>query len=222
MSMCVCAMIKLLITGPGNGKSHWLQSQHADILVECTHKSHRAILCAIADSMGITYQSRASIDDLIALILQAPPCKIGLDDIDRTSQRLAYSLLSLSTRHTILATATDRKRIRPLLDRQAAIIDQPPHADIRAILQERYPDLSTAQIRRIASIATTPAAAIHIAESMRNGQPIPQAPSHDWTPLIALTALATVYLIWYQSDPAIAAILLAVGYAIRRWMWRRT
>jgi hypothetical protein len=173
--------------------------------------------------MGITYQSRASIDDLIALILQQAPTTIALDDVDRTSPRIAYTILSLASRHTIIATATDRRRIRPLLDRQAAIIEQLPPANIRAILQERYPDLSPAQIRRIASIATTPAAALHIAESVRNGQPLPQAPSHDWTPIIALTTLAIIYLLRYQTDtPTIAAILLAAGYVVRRWMWRRT
>ena len=227
--MCVCIraaynqnVIHLCLALPGTGKSHWLQSQNADI-IGCTNKSHRAILCAIADAMGITYQSRASIDDLIALIMQAPPCTIALDDIDRTSPRISYTLLTLTTRHTILATATDRKRIKPLLDRQAAIIVPPPRADIRAILASRYPDLSPAAIRRISSVATTPAAAIHIAESVRAGQPLPQAPSHDWTPLIALAALAIIYLLRYQTDtPTTAAILLAVGYVVRRWMWRRT
>jgi len=216
-------MIKLMIAGPGTGKSHWLKNQRADITVSCTHKSHRAILCAIADALNLDYPSRASIDDLIALILQAPPCTLALDDIDRTSPRIAYTMLSLASRHTILATATDRKRIRPLLDRQAAIIEQPPHTDVRSILQERYPDLSPTDIRRIASMATTPAAALHIAESVRAGQPLPQASSHDWTPIIALIALAIIYLLRYlHPDPTIAAILLAAGYVVRRWMWRRT
>ena len=216
-------MIRLCISSPGTGKTHWLASQRADVRISCTNKSHRAILCAIADDMGITYQSRASIDDLIALILGHAPTTIALDDIDRTSPRVAYTLLTLTTRHTILATATDQRRIRPLLDRQAAIIEQPPRADIPAILRARYPDLTPAQIRHITSIATTPAAAIHAAENLRAGQPLPQAPSHDWTPLIALMALATIHLIRYQSDsPTALALLLAAGYVVRRWMWRRT
>ena len=216
-------MIQLLLAGPGNGKSHWLQSRRAAITIPCTNKSHRAILTAIADALQITYQSRASIDDLTTLIMQAPPCTIALDDIDRTSPRIAYTLLTLTARHTILATATDRRRIRPLLDRQAAIVEQPPRADIPAILRARYPDLTPAQVRRIASIATTPSAAIHIADSVRAGQPLPAPPAHDWTPIIALAALAIIYLIRIQADmPLISAILLATGYIVRRWMWRKT
>jgi len=136
---------------------------------------------------------------------------------------MAYTLLTLTSRHTILATATDRRRIRPLLDRQAAIIVTPPPAPIADIVTSRYPDLTPAQVRRISSVATTPAAALHIAESVRAGQPLPQPPSHDWTPLIALAILSLIYLTRTQSkNPAIAAILLAAGYIIRRWMWRRT
>jgi len=216
-------VIHLCLAPPGTGKSHWLENQRADVRITCTNKSHRAALTAIADTLHLDYPSRASIDDLITLILHSPPCTIALDDIDRTSPKIAYTIMQLAARHTILATATDRRRIRPLLDRQAAIIETPPRADIRAILQDRYPDLSPAAIRRITSIATTPAAALHIAESVRAGQPLPQAPSHDWTPLIALLTLSLIYLLRTQArNPAIAAALLATGYIVRRWMWRKT
>ena len=216
-------MIRLCLAPPGAGKTHWLENQRADVTVPCTNKSHRAVLTAIADALHLDYPSRASIDDLITLIMQAPPCTLALDDIDRTATRLCYTLLTLATRHNILATATDRKRIKPLLDRQAAIIVPPPPAPIADIVASRYPDLTPAQVRRIAALAHTPSAALHIAESVHAGQPLPQPPSHDWTPLIALAALAIIYLIRYQTDtPTIAAILLASGYVVRRWMWRRT
>lgn len=216
-------MIHLCLAPPGTGKSHWLESQRADVRISCTNKSHRSILTDIADALHLDYPSRASIDDIIALILHSPPCTIALDDIDRTAARLCYTLLTLATRHNIISTATERKRVKPLLDRQAAIIVTPPPAPIADIVASRYPDLTPAQVRRITSIATTPAAALHIAESVHTGQPLPQAPSHDWTPLIALTALATIYLLRYQTNtPIIAATLLAAGYVVRRWMWRHT
>jgi len=171
-------MIRLLIAGPGTGKSHWLQNQRAAITVPCTNKSHRGVLCAIADDMGITYQSRASIDDLVALVLGQAPTTIALDDVDRTSPKLCYTILSMASRHTVLATATDRKRIKPLLDRQAAIIVPLSPAPIADIIAGRYPDLSPAQVRRIQQIASTPAAASRIPptftsprDSCKNSQP---------------------------------------------------
>jgi len=216
-------MIRLLIAGPGSGKSHWLTSQRADVHISCTNKSHRAVLAAVADALRLTYPNRASIDDIISLILHAPPCTLALDDIDRTSPKLCYTLLTLTTHHSIIATATDRRRIRPLLDRQAAIIVPLPPAPIADIVATRYPDLSPAQLRRIQQIASTPAAALHIAESVRQGQPLPEPPSHDWTPLIALIALSLIYLIRYHADqPLLLATLLSAGYVVRRWMWRRT
>jgi hypothetical protein len=220
-------MIKLMIGAPGSGKSHWLQQQHTDITIECTHKSHRSILFAVANIVNPDriHMRRMAIDELIEIILQAPwRLTIGLDDIDRTSPRLLYSLITLSNAgHNVLATATDQKRVKPLLDRQAAIIMHPPQADIRAILQARYPDLDKPAINRIASLTTTPAAAINTAECMRAGQPLPQPPARDWSPLITLVALTAIYFLRHiLQDPAITASLIAASYIARRFLWRRS
>jgi len=218
-------MIRLCFAPPGTGKSHWLDSQRADVRISCTNKSHRAVLTDIADALHLDYPSRASIDDLITLIMQAPPCTLALDDIDRTAARLCYTLLTLTTRHQILGTATDRKRIKPLLDRQAAIIVPPPPAPIADIVASRYPDLTPAQVRRIAALAHTPAAAIHIAASVRAGQPLPEPPTTSIYPVLLIVSLAALAFIRYYSafdfSPAVLALISGVAFYVRRLLWRR-
>ena len=216
-------MIRLCLAPPGTGKSHWLESQRADVRISCTNKSHRSVLTDIADALHLDYPSRASIDDLITLIMQAPPCTLALDDIDRTAARLCYTLLTLTTRHQILGTATDRKRIKPLLDRQAAIIVPPPPAPIADIVASRYPDLSPAQIKRIAALAHTPAAALHIAESVHAGQPLPAPPAVSIYPILLIVSLAALTFIRHSVDfsPAVLALISGVAFYVRRLLWRR-
>jgi hypothetical protein len=218
-------MIRLCLAPPGTGKSHWLESQRADVRISCTNKSHRSVLTDIADALHLDYPSRASIDDLITLIMQAPPCTLALDDIDRTAARLCYTLLTLTTRHQILGTATDRKRIKPLLDRQAAIIVPPPPAPIADIVASRYPDLTPAQVRRIAALAHTPAAALHIAESVHAGQPLPAPPAVSIYPVLLIVSLAALAFIRYYSafdfSPAVLALISGVAFYVRRLLWRR-
>ena len=226
--VCVCAynqnMIRLCLAPPGAGKSHWLAQQKADVRIACTNKSHRAILTAIADSLSLPYPSRASIDNLIQLILSAPPQTIGLDDVDRTSPKLCYTLLTLATRHQILATATERRRVKPLLDRQAAILVPPPPAPIADIIASRYPDLSPAQVRRIAALAHTPAAAIHIAESVRAGQPLPAPPTVSIFPILLIVSLAALVFIrhYFDFSPAVLALISGVVFYVRRLLWRHS
>jgi len=218
-------MIRLCLAPPGSGKSHWLQSQKADIRTGCTNKSHRAILCAIADALHLDYPSRASIDDIIALILHSPPCTLALDDIDRTATRLCYTLLTLANRHNIIATATERRRVKPLLDRQAAIVVPLPPAPIADIVASRYPDLTPAQVRRIAALAHTPAAALHIAESVHAGQPLPAPPAVSIYPVLLIVSLAALAFIRYYSafdfSPAVLALISGVAFYVRRLLWRR-
>lgn len=215
-------MIRLLIAPPGNGKSHWLSRQKASARVDCTNKSHRAVLASIADQLGYEYPSRASIDDLIQLILAAPPTIIALDNIDRTSTKLCYSLLTL-TRHEIYCTATEKRRIKPLLERQAAILIPPPKPNIAAIVAEHFPDLQPQIRHRIAKMTDNPAAAINIAHAIRNGEPLPTPPSQDIKPLLFLILLSSLYLLrWHNKNEIIAATLLVAGYLIRRIIWRST
>lgn len=218
-------MIHLCLADPGTGKTHWLESQQANITIPCTNKSHHAILAAIADNLQLSYAGRASIDDLLQIILAAQPTKLALDDIDRTATKFCYSLLSLSTRHKIYCTATEKRRIKPLLDRQAAIIEPPPPAPIAAIIAEQYPDLSPKQIRRIATLSSTPAAALNIAESVRRGTPLPSPPTTNLFPILAITLLTTLTFLRYNDfnlSPVTLALISGIAFYIRRLIWKKT
>jgi hypothetical protein len=212
----------LCIGGSGTGKSYWLAGKRPDFIIPCTNKSHKAVLQAIATALGLQFSNRDSIDDLISSILAAPPARIGLDDVDRSPAiRLPYTLMNLATRHTILATATDKKRIRPILDRQAAILESPPTCDLAELIRSRYPGLTPTQIRHITSIAQTPAAALNAASNLANGLPIPQPKATDMTILLVIGLLTILYLLRFQlHDPTLTAALIAVGYAIRRLIYR--
>lgn len=218
-------MVHLCLGEAGSGKSHWLENQQADILIRCTNKSHRSILANIADALHLSYPSRASIDDLLTLLIAAPPTKLGFDDIDRTAIKFCFSLLTLSQRHEIFATATEKRRIKPLLDRQAAIIEPPPAAPIAEIISARYPDLPPAKIRRIAALAHTPAAALNIAESVKRGAQLPQPPTQSLFPILLIISLAALAFIRYYSDfdfsPVTLALISGIAFYIRRLLWKK-
>lgn len=229
MNVCVFVynqnMIRLCLSAPGTGKSHWLASQRAQVFVACTNKSHRSILAAVADDLHISYSSRASIDDLISLIFAHPPTKLAFDDIDRTAVKFCYSLLTLSQKHEIYCTATEKRRIKPLLDRQAAIIEPPPPAPIAEIVANRYPDLPPAKIRRIAALAQSPAAALNIAESVKRGAPLPAPPTQSLFPVLLILSLAALAFIRYYSDfdfsPVTLALISGFAFYLRRLLWKK-
>ncbi len=219
-------MIKLLIAAPGNGKTHWLREQPTDAYVDCTTKSHRAALSTIADALHCTYPSRASIDDLIQLILTAPSTTIAFDNIDRTSQKLCYSLLTLSTKHKIFCTATERRRVKPLLDRQAAILIPPPPVKIEKVVAEHYPNLSPQETRRIAALTDNPAAALNIAASVQAGQPLPAPPAQSLFPLILIASITAIAFLRYYSpfelSPIALALISGIAFYIRRLLWKHS
>lgn len=216
-------MIRLLIASAGAGKTHWLQSEQPDVLIDCTLRSHRAVLCAIADSMGLTYPARATMDDLIRLITSSRKTTIGLDNIDRTSRKIAYTIMALAYHHDVACTATSRDRIMPLVDRQAAIMIEPPVCDIPAMLRARYPTLSDADIRRIAQVATSPAAATHVAQATLAGMPVPSPPTVSAYPLVLVMIIGLVSYIRWQTDmPAYGVAMVAgIAYYLRRQLWRQ-
>lgn len=210
--------MKLLIANAGAGKSHWLRQQ-SGIYIDCTHKPHRAVLCAIADALGIDYPSRASIDDLISHICAAQPTSLLIDNIDRPAPRMCYSIIAIAAVHSVTATATDPRRVAIITDRAAAHIVPPPRVDIAALIP---PDIPHRDAIRIRATAHTPAAAIAAVAAVRRGDPPPTPPPANATPIIALIALGIVYLLRYDANsPVIMALLLALGYVIRRFMWRR-
>jgi len=211
--------MKLMIANAGTGKTYWLTQQRGSY-IDTTHKSHRAVLCAIADALGIGYASRDSIDELIEIICSAPATSpILLDNIDRPPPRLCYSLLTIAQRHDIIATATLPQRVAIITDRAAAQIIPPPRVDIAALIPADIPRRVAARIR---ATAHTPAAVIAAVAAARRGDALPTQPTATATPLIALAALAVIYLLRYDtSSPVIMALLLAVGYVVRRIMWHR-
>lgn len=214
-------MIKLMIAPAGTGKSYWLNSQNTNVTVDCTNKPHRAVLTAIADAMSIRYASRATIDTLVALIRSAPPTAIGVDNIDRTSGKLQYSLLAM-TQHKIYATATEKRRVKILLDRQAAILITPPPVKLSEIVKMHYPSLTEKEIARIAATTATPAAALHVAAAVVAGErSLPPPPSRSIYPVLIIVAIAGILLIRSTDIPAWqVALISGIAYYLRRLLWR--
>lgn len=216
-------MLDLIIAPAGAGKTHWLQLQTAAVRISCTNLAHRDILTRIADALGITYQSRATIDDLTQAITDISPATIALDDVDRVGAKLCYSILALSTHHRIIATATVARRVTIITERNAATLGKLPAVPIAAIVREHYPSLTPAQLRRISSIATTPAHAVRLAQAIADGHadPTPTPQSNTW--LLLMLGIAIIAYIRYTNtdmSPVTIALITGAGYVLRRMLWR--
>lgn len=215
-------MLTICIGRPGTGKTHWLVSQNPTVMVDGTNKSHRLVLATIADALSISYSSRSTIDDLINLITSTSATTIGIDNIDRLSLKANYSVLRLAQHHTVFATATDRKRIRHILERHTARIVSPPPCDIRKMLAERYPELPATVCASIAATAPNPAAAVAAAEAILSGQPEPTPTATNLTPLLALFAMAFIYVLrWHHHEPLAYVLLTVLAILARRLSWRK-
>lgn len=218
-------MMRLLIAGPGEGKSYWLSQQQAEIFIDCTLLSHWHILEKIALEMNIEIPKRATIADILELIQQAQPAKIAFDNIDRAPAKFIFSILAMAEKHEILATATEKKRIRPILERRAAVIVPAPRPDIRKILSEKFPDLPPEKISRISMTANTPGEAIQIAKAISEGQEIPQPQPRSLAPILIIVGLSAITFIRYYSNvelnPAILAALTGIAFLIRRLGWKK-
>lgn len=218
-------LIHLLLTPPGMGKTHWLSSHN--IVVDCTNTPHRATLTTLCDSEKIDYENRATIDDLLRLLLAAPPSTFAFDNIDRTSPKLLFSLLALSQTHSLYVTATNKKRVQVLIDRQSAILVPVPRvtsSQIKNIVKELYPELSLIQVEKITSIATTPASAVNLANAIASGEmknlPIP--PSKSILPVLAIVIIAAMIFMRYnyEFNPATLSLITALGFYLRRMLWK--
>lgn len=217
-------MLHLCIGKPGGGKSYWLASQ-VGIIIQCTNKSHRAILAASADALGLEYDKRASIDDLLNLLAGAPASAIGFDDIDRASAKFCFSILRLAQHHEIYATATNKskKRIAPILERRAAILYHPDVPDLALVVQKQHPQLHPALCRKIAGMADSPASAVNLAQQIAAGKTPAPTPTNI-APIVALLAVGAATFILRQHTPRESAILVAgistlayvLRYALRR------
>lgn len=210
-------MIYLAIAPAGWGKSHWLHTHGGAAVIDCTHASHKTILLACANDDTL---SRASIAEIIAALTALPPTTIHLDNVDRTSPKIMYSLLTLSNAgHIIYATATERKKCAVITDRQAAVIIEIPRPPLRAIIPADIPPRTAA---KIAQLATTPAAIINLSAAARAGAPLPPPPATNIYPIIIIVTLAAIAL-WRQSahaTPAIIALIGGTAYWLRRQLWK--
>lgn len=77
-----------------------------DITVDCSLLSHRQILLAIADGLGLEPPSRATLQETAQYIASRPPYRrILIQHVDRAPLRLAYSLLVIAQRHYLFLHA---------------------------------------------------------------------------------------------------------------------
>jgi hypothetical protein len=216
-------MIYLLLANAGVGKSHWIKSSHTKY-IDCTTSPHRSVLVWMCNQLHIEVNSRSNIDDLLRLLLLAPSSTFALDNIDRTSPKLLYSLLSLSQHHIIYCTATSNTKIQVLIDRQSAILVPVPSANILQMLKEKYPSLSAQEIHKINSIASTPASASNIANAIIAGESknLPIPPSKSIMPVVAIVAITILLFVRYNytMTPIMYALIGACGYYARRLLWK--
>ncbi len=224
--MCVCAIIysmRLMIAPAGSGKTYWLENQSAEIRIDCTNLPHRATLCAVATALLLEYQTRATVDELTAAINTAPPVKIALDNIDRCGNKLQYSLLAISARHDVTATATLAKRVTIITERTAAVLVPAPRVSLSEVARLNAPTLTPSQIKRVALVATTPAHAVRLAVAIANGEQIPTPPTSNNNWIMLMIGIAIIAYIRYtnpQMSPVTIAIITAGGYVLRRLLWR--
>lgn len=216
-------MLHLCLGKPGEGKTFWLHSCKPEILVGCTNRSHRNILATAAAGLGID-APRAHIDDLLSLILAHPPTTLGFDDIDRAPLKFNYSVMLLAEQHTVFATATDKRRIAPILERQAAILHTPTRIDHASVIRTQFPTLSPHSVREIAGLAKNHAGAVNLArQSLAGFTPQPATTNIGaWVGLFAVGIVFFVLRHILQQDAAlIIAGLSSVGYVARYWLRRR-
>jgi len=211
--------IRLLIAPAGTGKTHWLQKQNQIAsMIDCTHPSHRQILINIASQLGLETDTRAQISDIIALIAAAPPAQIALDNIDRAAPRLMFSILEISKKHEIAATATRRDKCAALLDRAAAEIVELPKPNLREIVTAVAPTLTPAQIRTALSHATTPAQATNAARAIAAGKTPPTPKTINLFPVIVLAFIFILYILRYEHITPVFTALAAVAlFLVRRF-----
>lgn len=219
-------MIHMLIAKAGHGKTHWL-SCHKTV-VDCTTTSHRAALVLLCESLDIGIENRATIEDLIRSICALPNKEtFAFDNVDRTSPKFLYTLLELSKVHDVYITATEKKKVNILIDRQSAILHPTPvlpSSKIKEIVAEKYPALTNAQVEKITSLSSSPASAMNLANAIASGEmknlPIP--PSKNILPLLAIVIIAVIAFIRYDADlnPVTMSIITALGLYMRRMLWK--
>ncbi len=221
-------MLYLLLAPAGGGKTHWLRGLgdgHGPYL-PLGLLTHRSMLLRLAEAVGVEPPRRATIADLVTL-LQDHPGRARLDDLDRIGRKALYSVLALSSSGWVFyATATDRRRVRPILERQAARLVPYEPPDLATVIRATWPQATAADVARIRSLARTPAAAANLARLAAAGERLDAPP-----PPRSLYALLTVAVIvglalWKQQHAAtldyatLTALTLTLYYLRRRFYLR--
>ena len=218
-------MLRLLIAPAGGGKTYWLT--HAapvdSPLLDLTFTSHRQALIALAQAVGVEVPRRATIADLVALLKQHPGTA-RLDNLDRAGKKALFSVMALSEAGwDFWATASDRRRVAPVLERQAAQLVPYNPPDMAAVVRSVWPEATSTDIARIRSLAKTPAAAANLARAAARGEPLTATPpARSLYPLLTIAAIVLLAL-WREQHAAtldaalLTAITLTLYYLRRRF-----
>jgi len=217
-------MIRLLIAPAGGGKTWWLmhQAPHDAPLLDLTLTTHRQALVALADAVGVEIPRRATIADLVALLATCQ-AKARLDNIDRAGRKVLYSVMALAEAGwEIWATATDRRRVRVLLERQAAVLVPYRSPDLADVIKTAWPEATAADIARIRSLAKTPAAAANLARLAAAGEPLNvPPPARSLYPMLSIGVIIALAL-WKQAHAeALDYATLTAVTLLMYWLRRR-
>jgi len=217
-------MIKLMIAPAGGGKTHWLthEAPSGAVLVDMTLTTHRQALVALAGAVGVEVPPRSTIAGLVALLAEHPAAA-RLDNLDRAGKKALFSVMLLSAAGwEIWATATERKRIAPLLDRQAATIMPYTPPDLGEVVLATWPDATPAAVARIRSLAKTPAAAANLARLAAAGEPLnAPPPARNLYPLLSVAVIVLLALWKQQHEQSLDYATLTTVTLVLYWLRRR-
>jgi hypothetical protein len=185
-------------------------------------------LVLLCESLGIGIENHTTIEDLVHSICTLQTKEIfAFDNVDRTSPKFLYTLLELSKVHDVYITATEKKKVNILVDRQSAILHPTPalpSSKIKEIVHEKFPALTSGQVDKITSLSSSPASAMNLANAIDSGEmknlPIP--PSKNILPLLAIVIIAVIAFIRYDAElnPVTMSIVTALGLYMRRMLWK--
>lgn len=215
-------MLYLLLAPPGGGKTYWLQQQAPESpFLPLAHMSHRQALATLAEAQGIE-SKRLTIWELVQALRERPGTA-RLDDLDQVGRKALYSFLALSSAGWVFyATGSDRKRLAPILERQAAILVPYEPPDLAAVVRQAWPSAGPADVARILSLAKTPAAAANLARMAAAGAPLDAPPpARSLYPLVVIALIIGLALWKQQHADALDYATLTAVTMLLYWLRRR-
>ena len=217
-------MIRLLIAPAGGGKTFWITHEAPDgaVLVDMTLTTHRQTLVTLAGAVGVEVPPRSTIADMVALLAEHPAAA-RLDNLDRAGKKALYSVMALAAAGwDIWATATERKRIAPLLERQAAQLVPYHPPDLGDVVLATWPQAMPADVARIRSLAKTPAAAANLARMAAAGEPLnAPPPARNLYPLLSVAVIVLLALWKQQHAQTLDYATLTTVTLVLYWLRRR-